>query len=269
MLEARRVYAAPSRDPNRPGAAAADLAAGLERPDLVVVGAASRDVTADDPRGWRLGGPATYCSLAAARLGLRVGCLLGVDPLAATAGELQWLPERRSRAASCARWAAARSSRTSRTTVTGASAGCRRATPCRSPRCRTSGEAWLGWLLVPVAGEVGDEWAAVAAPGRECWRRLAGVAARLRPGRLGRATMAAASPLLGRAGLVCASVDDLPPQRRAWRPPPVRGRGDDRADGRSTRRLALRGSRLARYSALPADADRGRRPAPATSSWPP
>ena len=37
--------------------------------DLVVVGAASRDITPDDPRGWRLGGAASYASLAAARLG--------------------------------------------------------------------------------------------------------------------------------------------------------------------------------------------------------
>ena len=49
----------------------------------MVVGAASRDLTTDDPRGWRLGGSAAYCSLAAASLGLRVGCLLGVDAEAA------------------------------------------------------------------------------------------------------------------------------------------------------------------------------------------
>ena len=55
------------------------------RPDLIVVGAASRDVTPDDPRGWRLGGAVSYASLAAARLGLRVGCVMGVDEPAAGA----------------------------------------------------------------------------------------------------------------------------------------------------------------------------------------
>ena len=53
--------------------------------DLGVGGAASRDVTPDDTRGWRLGGPVAYCALAAARLGLRVGCVIGVDGPAAAA----------------------------------------------------------------------------------------------------------------------------------------------------------------------------------------
>src|SRR6185295_20414519 len=39
-------------------------------PMVLVVGAASRDITPDDPRGWRLGGAATYGSLLLARLGL-------------------------------------------------------------------------------------------------------------------------------------------------------------------------------------------------------
>ncbi len=50
-----------------------------DRPDLIVVGAASRDVTPNDPRGWRLGGAVAYVSLAAARLGLRVGALLWIS----------------------------------------------------------------------------------------------------------------------------------------------------------------------------------------------
>ena len=62
-----------------------------DRPDLIVVGAASRDVTSDDPRGWRLGGAVAYGSLAAARLGLRVGCVIGVDGPAADAIELDSL----------------------------------------------------------------------------------------------------------------------------------------------------------------------------------
>ena len=46
-------------------------------PDIVVVGAASRDRVEDDPRGWRLGGAVSYAALAIARLGLRVGALVG------------------------------------------------------------------------------------------------------------------------------------------------------------------------------------------------
>lgn len=63
----------------------------VDRPTLVVVGAASRDVHADDPRGWRLGGTVSYASLVAARLGVHVRALVGVDDLAATARELEVL----------------------------------------------------------------------------------------------------------------------------------------------------------------------------------
>ena len=53
-----------------------------------MVGAASRDLVDDDARGWRLGGGVSYSALALARLGLRVGALVGVDGLAADADEL-------------------------------------------------------------------------------------------------------------------------------------------------------------------------------------
>jgi sugar/nucleoside kinase (ribokinase family) len=60
-------------------------------PSVLVVGAASRDVTADDPRGWRLGGAVTYGALALGRLGFRVKALIGVDADAASARELDLL----------------------------------------------------------------------------------------------------------------------------------------------------------------------------------
>jgi sugar/nucleoside kinase (ribokinase family) len=60
-------------------------------PLVLVVGAASRDVTTEDPRGWRLGGAVTYGALTLARLGLRVRALVGVDADAATARELDLL----------------------------------------------------------------------------------------------------------------------------------------------------------------------------------
>ena len=62
-----------------------------ERPTLVVVGAASRDIDATDPRGWRLGGAVSYATLAAARLGIRTRALIGADADAATAHELDLL----------------------------------------------------------------------------------------------------------------------------------------------------------------------------------
>ena len=48
-----------------------------EAPQIVVVGAACRDLVDDDARGWRLGGGASYSALALARLGLRVRALVG------------------------------------------------------------------------------------------------------------------------------------------------------------------------------------------------
>jgi sugar/nucleoside kinase (ribokinase family) len=194
-LETRRVYASTPSGPADP-------------PDLVVVGAASRDLTSDDPRGWRLGGAANYCSLTAARLGLRVGCLVGVDPLASTAHELD--------------------------TLEAAGADVRRVTLEHGPifeNLEVDGhrrQRWLSksdrvplvalpegwrraraWLIVPVAGELGDEWAAAPATGScvgVCWQGLLrtfdddGWIRRVEP---------MPSPILDAAGLVIASVDDV------------------------------------------------------------
>jgi sugar/nucleoside kinase (ribokinase family) len=60
---------------------------------VLVVGAASRDLTSDDPRGWRLGGAVAYGALTLARLGLDVRALIGADAEAATAAELALLRE--------------------------------------------------------------------------------------------------------------------------------------------------------------------------------
>jgi hypothetical protein len=60
-------------------------------PSVLVVGAASRDVTADDARGWRLGGAVTYGALTLGRLGFRVRALIGADAEAASARELDLL----------------------------------------------------------------------------------------------------------------------------------------------------------------------------------
>lgn len=58
---------------------------------MLVVGAASRDLAADDSRGWRLGGGVSYGALTLARLGLRVRALVGTDAEASRAWELDLL----------------------------------------------------------------------------------------------------------------------------------------------------------------------------------
>jgi len=62
-----------------------------DAPTFVVVGAATRDVDAADSRGWKLGGGVTYSAIAAARLGVKVRALIGVDAEAAAATELDTL----------------------------------------------------------------------------------------------------------------------------------------------------------------------------------
>lgn len=63
------------------------------RPTVVVVGSAARDIDATDPRGWRLGGGVMYGGLTVARLGLPTVVLVGVDPAAADAVEIDLLRE--------------------------------------------------------------------------------------------------------------------------------------------------------------------------------
>src|SRR5512132_1377510 len=61
------------------------------RVEVVHVGSACRDIAPDDPRGWRLGGGVTYAALTTARLGLRTAAVVGADPEAIGASELDTL----------------------------------------------------------------------------------------------------------------------------------------------------------------------------------
>jgi sugar/nucleoside kinase (ribokinase family) len=178
----------------------------------VVAGAASRDVTADDPRGWRLGGAAAYCSLTAARLGLRVGCLLGVDSLAATAHELSALEA----AGVSLRLVELGHGPVFENLEAGGHRRQRwlsRSDAVPAAALPAEWRAAAGWLLVPVAGELGSDWevaASTAALGgarvgvgwQGLLRRLDhdGSVEKVEPG---------PSPLLDAAGLVVASLDDV------------------------------------------------------------
>jgi len=175
-----------------------------------MVGAASRDLAAADPRGWRLGGAATYCSLAAARLGLRVGCLLGVDREASEAAELGLL-----RAAGVE----LRLARLERGPVfenLDANGHRRQLWLSKSDGIpvRALPQVWLGargWLLVPVAGEVGPGWAEVPSPGVPLAVGPQGMLREFAADGSVRRVEPAPSPVLRAAGLLCASLDDLNP----------------------------------------------------------
>jgi sugar/nucleoside kinase (ribokinase family) len=126
-------------------------------PEVVVVGAACRDLVDDDPRGWRLGGGASYSALALARLGLRVGALVVADDLAATSDELDMV----------------RAAGVDVRVVPGTHGpvfinvetptGRVQQTPQVSDAVDPAAlpETWRSaraWMIAPVAAEIGDEW---------------------------------------------------------------------------------------------------------------
>jgi sugar/nucleoside kinase (ribokinase family) len=253
MPEARRVYAGPPIGPTWSEASPADGTEPAEPPDLVVVGAASRDLTDRDPRGWRLGGSAAYCSLAAARLGLRVGCLLGVDGPAASAEELDWL----SLAGVQLRRVALELGPVFENIETDGHRRQRWRSMSDSIPSAALPDQWRGargWLLVPIAGELPDDWAAAAPVDARVglgWQGLLrdfgadGWMKRRRP---------AASPLADRAGLVCTSVDDLPPDFELADLRRLAAAATIVVTAGARGGLAIEGSRLIRYRALAADA---------------
>ena len=176
----------------------------------MVVGAASRDLAPDDARSWRLGGTASYVSLTAARLGVRVGCLLGVDALAAAAAELDELE--------------AAGVRLHRVRLTRGPVfenvecdGHRRqrwvsaSDPVPMAALPAGWRDAPGWLFGPIAGELADGWAAVPAAGAHVCLGWQGLLREFAADGWVVRTVPRPSALLSRAGLVCASLDDLPP----------------------------------------------------------
>lgn len=177
---------------------------------MVVVGAASRDLAPDDPRGWRLGGAATYCSLAAVRLGLRVGCLLGVDDEASVAVELELL---RTAGVELRLVRLDRGPVFENLNVDGHRRQ-RWLSKTDEISVQALPSAWLGtpaWLLVPVAGEVGEGWAGIPASGARIAVGAQGMLRKFAGDGSVRRVDPGPSALLRAAGLVCASLDDLRP----------------------------------------------------------
>lgn len=179
-----------------------------EGPTVIVVGAASRDLVDDDPRGWRLGGGVSYSALALARFGIRTRALIGLDGLATTATELRLLE------------AAGIEIRpvplalgpvfVNLETPTGRVQTSRDVSDTIPVSALPQG--WLdadGWLFAPVAAEIPEAWAAVPASTAFValgWQGLLRVLAvngpvrRLQPG---------PSSLVARADLVGVGTDDF------------------------------------------------------------
>jgi hypothetical protein len=176
-------------------------------PELVVVGAASRDLDSADPRGWRLGGAVSFATLTAARLGIRTAALLGADAEAALASELGAL---RGAGARVEIFPLER----------GPVFDNRHVGRRRHQHCLQRSDAMLpdalpslwrdapAYLMAPVAAELGDEWSSAAPAGAIVALAWQGLLRELVPGAPVRAMPLRASPLVRRADILFVSAED-------------------------------------------------------------
>ena len=181
------------------------------RVEVVHVGSACRDVAPDDPRGWRLGGGVTYAALTTARLGLRTAAVIGVDAEASDAHELGVL---RDAGVDILRVPLAEGPIYHNVeTTSGRVQTCVRVgVPLGIP---VLPDAWLaapGWSIVPVAGEVSDDWAVVIPANTYVGVAWQGFLRDLAPGQRVARRAPRPSPILRRADLVGVSHHDVAPE---------------------------------------------------------
>jgi sugar/nucleoside kinase (ribokinase family) len=180
-----------------------------ERIEVVHVGAACRDIALDDPRGWRLGGGVTYAALTTARLGLTTAAVIGVDAEASEAHELRVL-----RAAGVDMVLVPLQHgpvfRNVETPAGRAQTVLSISDPIQPLPLPTSWLATTAWSFVPVADEVPDAWAEVAAPDAIVAVGWQGMLRTLEAGAPVRPRPPASRALLRRADLIGVSRHDVP-----------------------------------------------------------
>jgi sugar/nucleoside kinase (ribokinase family) len=183
---------------------------GSRRPPVaVVVGAATRDVAAGDPRGWRLGGGVTYSALALGRLGIPTAALVGVDDEAATAHELALLAEA---------GVEVRLDRLARgpvfdnvETPTGrAQVGLSPSDPVDPTALPAAWRNATGWILAAIADELTDGWAAAIPDEAVVATGWQGLLRDIVPGERVRRRPPGPSPIVHRADIVGLSREDVP-----------------------------------------------------------
>ena len=176
--------------------------------EVVHVGAACRDVAADDPRGWRLGGGVTYAALATARLGLRTAAVVGVDALARSAPELDTL-----RGAGVDLLLVDLDEGPVFHNVETPSGRVQTAVAVGQPLpvvpVPDSWRAAAGWSLVPVAGEIGVDWLAPIGPEAIVGLGWQGLLRQLVAGARVTRLAPSGNALVARADLVGVSRDDV------------------------------------------------------------
>lgn len=225
------------------------------RPIVLVVGAASRDVVDDDPRGWRLGGTVTFASLALARFGFEVWALVGADDEAAGASELDLL-----RSADVSLAIAPLGSGPVFDNVRHILHSASDQLPLTAlPRRWTSG--FDGVLFVPVAAEVGEDWAMLASgdPPPPVGLGWQGLLRWLAAGDLVRPAPPVATALTRAARLVVMSREDVSPgttpdQMLAFLDPAATLVWSEGADGGRVLRPDGHGGHVEdRYPAIPSE----------------
>lgn len=179
-----------------------------ETPQVVVVGAACRDLVDDDERGWRLGGGASYSALALARLGLRVGALVVADELAASSTELDMV-----RAAGVdvhvipgSRGPIFINIETPNGRIQQTPQISDPVDPAALPAAWRDAKAWM---LAPVAAEVRDEWADVIPADALVGLGWQGLLRVLRDGAPVHHLQPRPSPVVKRADVIGVGADDV------------------------------------------------------------
>ena len=179
-----------------------------EAPDVVVVGSAARDIASDDARGWRLGGGVAFGGLTLARLGLRTGVVVGIDPPGAIADELQLLRD----AGADVRLVHLQRSPVFENVETPTG----RVQTCLEPGHAIHVDVLpdefrpaRAWLFAPVADELPEAWAAVPPPGATVAVGWQGLLRELSRGDRTRRRRPRPSSLITRADIVGVSRHDV------------------------------------------------------------
>jgi sugar/nucleoside kinase (ribokinase family) len=185
----------------------------MRAPDVVVVGAATRDLNPEDPRGWLLGGGVTFGALSLARLGLRTAVVLGIDAQAASAHELDLI--RDAGAEIVAVPLAQGPVFTNVETLAGRIQTCGSLSDPVPPEALPA--AWReapAWVFAPIAAEIPDAWLDMPRPDACVAFAWQGILRHLVAGERVRPKRPGPSPFLRRADILAASRHDLPSELR-------------------------------------------------------